>query len=53
MRSWKDGRWVPSPPLDVLRDQGHLVCRCSTPEPIWLRLWADYECGRCGKAMVW
>ena len=39
--------------IEELRERGSLVCRCSTPEPIWLALWQDYECQRCGKAILW
>jgi hypothetical protein len=43
----------PQAKLERQRQLGQLVCRCSTPEPVWLALWRDYECGHCGKAVVW
>ena len=35
------------------RDLGQFVCRCSIPELVWLALWRDYQCGHCGKAVIW
>jgi len=39
--------------LDEARQQGRLLCQCKKQKRVWLELWEDYECGRCGKAILW
>ena len=34
------------------RQRGLFVCQCPTPRPVLLPMWADYECGRCGRKVI-
>ena len=36
-----------------LRDMGLLICHCANPKMVHLPLWDDYQCGRCGRAILW
>jgi hypothetical protein len=40
-------------PIAELRDAGLLICHCLAPVPVWLALWQDYECARCGRPVMW